>query len=121
MLTGLFCQSAVQDIDTEWLEQAIMGALMERHLLSELAELYFEQHFSGGKLLLDVPGLCCDRTQQTPNLDNACCSAEEQRAVWSQHAVVYALNRRDICFVLLTSMRPFVAYRHKRNEPPLWI
>eukprot|EP00891_Asterochloris_glomerata_P007234 jgi/Astpho2/7234/Aster-x1426 len=35
------------DIDTEWLEQAIMGALMERHLLSVLAELYFEQHFSG--------------------------------------------------------------------------
>lgn len=55
----------MQDIDTEWLEQSIMGALMERHLLSVLAELYFEQHFSGGELLWDVLGLCCNRTQQT--------------------------------------------------------
>ena len=70
-LTACFCQSAVQDIDTEWLEQAIMGALMERHLLSALAELYFEQHFSGGELLWAV-FRCCNRRQQTPTLDNAC-------------------------------------------------
>ena len=48
-----------------------MGALMERHLLSALAELYFEQHFSGGELLWAV-FRCCNRRQQTPTLDNAC-------------------------------------------------
>ena len=41
--------TCLQDIDTEWLEQAIMSALQEHGLLSYIAELMFEQHFSGTK------------------------------------------------------------------------
>ena len=41
--------TCLQDIDTEWLEQAIMSALQEHGLLGHIAELMFEQHFSGTK------------------------------------------------------------------------
>ena len=43
------CTQCLQDIDTEWLEQAIMAALEEHGLLGHIAELMFEQHFSGTK------------------------------------------------------------------------
>ena len=41
--------TCLQDIDAEWLEQAIMSALQEHGLLGHIAELMFEQHFSGTK------------------------------------------------------------------------
>ena len=43
-----------------------MGALMERHLLSVLAELYFEQHFSGEELLGMFLGCVATGRSQLP-------------------------------------------------------